>query len=123
MAQPNFIDTASTYPENLGQHNFWNCNLPDYRQRLEEKSEDLFGDEVTAQLEFLQLNGAISGSLREVSVRSSDRELRTGRIRMGKSQNRFWPFATALGLCGQERPAKVSAFVRMVPSFASTQDC
>lgn len=59
MAQLNVHvhENASQYPENLSQHSFWNCNLADYRQRLQANSCDLFGDELGAQLDIIQLNG------------------------------------------------------------------
>jgi len=63
MAQSNAIVHASNYPENLGQHKFWNCSLSDYRQRLDGYSEELFGDDVTARLEYYQLDTNTSSSL------------------------------------------------------------
>jgi hypothetical protein len=63
MAQTAFISNASTYPNNLDQHNFWNYNLQDYQRRLDEKSGGLFGDEITAQVEVVQLKCHSQGAL------------------------------------------------------------
>ena len=62
MAQSISSVHADVYPENLGETRYWNCNLPDYRRRLENYNGDLFGDELRAQLELYQLASDTSGS-------------------------------------------------------------
>lgn len=59
------MEQALTYPENLDQDEFWNCNLADYRAQLRDRSDALFGDAHSAQLDVLQFkraSGAYAGS-------------------------------------------------------------
>jgi hypothetical protein len=64
MAQNDLVSAASSYPENLPEQTFWNCNLPGYRKRLRDESVRLFEDVTTADVGVLELHDAIQGLLR-----------------------------------------------------------
>jgi hypothetical protein len=62
MARNDIVSAASSYPENLAEQTFWNCNLSGYRERLQNESVRLFGDATTADVGILELHNAIHGA-------------------------------------------------------------
>lgn len=54
------IEHAPNYPESLGQDNYWNCDLTDFKNRLDKQSGELFCDETVAEVEVLQLQTGIT---------------------------------------------------------------
>lgn len=74
MAQHSLIGSPTRYPENLGQCNYWNCDLNEYGRRLDAHSNDLFSDEDTAKLQVLQLHS--NPPAFKWKIASTDDELR-----------------------------------------------
>jgi hypothetical protein len=57
------IEHAPNYPENLSQDNYWNYDLTDFKNRLDNQSGELFCDETFAEVEVLQLQSGEHGKV------------------------------------------------------------